>query len=74
MLHRVKAMKLPSFGKRLNPDAREVWLYFGSDPWLAAKCRAERKLPVLLLPPDKRPEQFRWPVAGKEVLMIQQGD
>jgi len=67
-------MNLPPFAKQLNPDAREVWLYFGSDPWRAAKCRAARKLPVLLLPPDKQPEQFRWPVAGKEVLLIQLGD
>jgi len=66
-------MKVPPFGKQLNSDAREVWLYFGSDPWHAAKYRAARKLPVLLLPPDKQPEQFRWPVAGKKVLMIQQG-
>jgi len=66
-------MKLPPFAKQLNPDAREVWLYFGSDPWPAAKFRAARDLPVLLLPPDKQPEQFRWPVAGKAILMIQQG-
>jgi hypothetical protein len=66
-------MKLPPFAKQMNPDAREVWLYFGGDPWPAAKCRAARKLPVLLLPPDQNPEAFRWPVAGKQVLMIQQG-
>jgi len=66
--------KLPPFAKQLKPDAVEVWIYFGSDPWPAAKYRAARKLPVLLLPPDRQPEQFRWPVAGKEVLMIQQGD
>jgi len=67
-------MKLPPFAKQLNPGAREIWIYCGSNPWRAAKFRSARKLPVLLLPPDKQPDQFRWPVSGKEVLMIQQGD
>ena len=67
-------MKLPPYARGLHPDAPEIWVYFGADAWPAAKYRAARKLPVLLLPPDRQPEQFRWPVAGKEVLMIQQGD
>jgi len=66
-------MKLPPYGKHLCSEAREIWVYFGSDPWPASKYRATRRLPALLLPPDQSPEQFRWPVAGKEVLLIQQG-
>jgi hypothetical protein len=66
-------VKLPPYGKTLQSGCCEIWVYFGSDPWRAVKCRAAHKLPVLLLPPDKEPEQFRWPVDGKEVLLIQQG-
>jgi len=66
-------MKLPPFGKRLDANSREIWVYFGTEAWNAARYRNKRKLPVLLLPPDRDPQNFRWPVAGKEVLLIQQG-
>jgi len=67
-------MKLPPYGKVVDPDAREIWVYFGADAWSSAKYRAARKLPVLLLPPDQNPDAFRWPVAGKQMLLVQQGD
>jgi hypothetical protein len=74
LFYRSEAMKRPPFAKFLIPTDREIWIYFGTEGWTAAKYRVARKLPVLLLPPDKQPEQFRWPVAGKKVLLIQQGD
>lgn len=66
-------MKLPPFAKELKPNSREIWLYFGANPWPAAKYRAARRLPVLLLPPDQNPDAYRWSVSGREVLLIAQG-
>ncbi len=57
--------RLPPFARFVPSECREVKIYAGPNPWeFSGHCRA---MPGrLILPPDAKPEDFLWPVNGRE--------
>lgn len=71
---RETARKLPPFGKQVSDGERHLWIYAGSDAW-RAKGAICRLIPGrVLLPPGESPSAYRWPVAGRDVLIVVLGD
>lgn len=67
-------MKPPPFGKQVSDDVREVLIYAGTDAW-RVKGEICRLIPGrVILPPGELPSAYRWPVAGRDVLIVALGD
>jgi hypothetical protein len=54
----------------LHHKAATPWIFVGPEAWTWAKSDTRRKL---VMPPDSRPEEFRWPVAGLEPVVLDTG-
>ena len=67
-------MKLPPFGKQVSDSVRELWVYVGTAAWRlkAESCRSRPG--KVLLPPGELPSAYRWPVSGREALIVVLGD
>jgi hypothetical protein len=66
-------MKLPPFGKLADkhPSTAELRIYLGDNPqsWNVARLRNSAG-PALLLPAGEDFSGYRWPVSGREVLLM----
>ena len=64
-------MKPAPYSHQLRASG-EIRIYFGSRAWNNARIRNSYCADALVLPDDKAPE-YRWPVRGMDVLVIQAG-
>lgn len=62
--------RLPPYALRLRPKDKCVWLFTGPAAWGWATNDARNKL---LLPPDHDPVRYRWPVADRDVVILDTG-
>lgn len=65
-------LPLPPYGRRYL-DERPCcgpWIAMGSKAWDLARRKA---VPVMVLPEDKDPANFRWPVRNQAVLLFEIG-
>jgi len=63
---------LPPYGKELlkQRTPSEIWLFLGPGAWRYAKsCYSYGKV-VLVMPEDKSPEDFNWPVQNVSLLIF----
>lgn len=65
-------MKLPPYGKGVPDACRELWIYSGDEAWQLSKLCAKNPGRVIL-PPVSDPLLYRWPVRGREALVVQDG-
>ena len=66
--------RFPPYGKQVSDGVRELLIYTGYDAW-RLKGDICRLIPGrVILPPGESPGAFRWPVAGRDVLVIVLGD
>lgn len=61
---------LPPYGRQLHPTSNCIWLFVGPAAWEWGANDARNKL---LLPPEHDPSNYRWPVAGKDVVILDTG-
>lgn len=72
-------MKNPPYSKPLKVlleqgqlPSNSVYLYIGNKAWDAAKAtHMSRPSRTLLLPPEKKPSDYDWPVKGCDILMVE---
>jgi hypothetical protein len=70
-------IRLPPFAKLAgkHPSSKELRIYVGSNYQLWDVTRLRNAYaPAVLLPPGDDFRAYRWPVNGREVLMLQVGD
>ncbi len=64
-------MKLPPFGKKFQPvPISGVRVCLGPGAWGKAKGHA---FPIMVLPQDKTPSEYRWPSDGGPALIFECG-
>ena len=62
---------LPPFGKDFQPvPASGVRVAIGADAWDFTK---RHRHPIMALPEDRHPSEFRWPSDGKPALIHERG-
>jgi hypothetical protein len=62
---------LPPYGKELlKQKPREIWLFLGPHAWRYAKNHRLSGRNVLILPEDKSPDDYYWPVQNVPVLVF----
>lgn len=63
---------LPPYGKELlkQKTPNEIWLFFGEHAWRYAKNHHAYGKAVLVMPEDKLPDDFYWPVQNTEILIF----
>lgn len=61
---------LPPYARQLRAKGGCIWLFTGPSAWEWAANDTRNKL---LLPPDHDPVRYRWPVAGKDVVILDTG-
>jgi len=68
----VNKKPLPPYGKYFvgRPPSCGVWIACGPNAWDFTKLKP---FPVLVLPDECDPADFRWPVADQDVLLIEVG-
>jgi hypothetical protein len=72
-------VKIPPYGKPLKAlleqgqlPSNSVYLYIGEKAWDKAKATAmSRPTRTLILPPEKNPSDYDWPVKGCDILIIE---
>ena len=63
---------LPPFGKKFNPIPRSgIRVATGRDAWSYAKVHWH---PMMALPDDRHPSEFRWPSDGGPALIFECGE
>ncbi len=62
---------LPPYGNRYLKEKPDLgpWVYVGDEAWNYAQIH----YPGMVLPPDRSPIEFRWPVQGEIVTVIECG-
>jgi hypothetical protein len=68
---RTKVKSAP-FSKHLRATG-EIRVYFGSRAWNNARIRNSYCADALVFPDGESPNTYRWPVCGKDVLLLQAG-
>ena len=63
-------MILPPYGKAVRPGIPNLKIYTGVDSWERAKHRVGVNLPTLVLRHGEDPTQYRWPVAGLSLIVL----
>ena len=63
-------MKLPPFAKRLRKSESLVWVFAGPLAWEWVERDTRNKL---ALPPNDSPLLYHWPVAAKDVIVLDTG-
>jgi hypothetical protein len=64
-------MKLPPFGKEFQPVPRSgVRVAIGKSAWNFQKAH---HCPIMVLPENAEPRDFRWPADGKPALVHERG-
>lgn len=65
-------MKLPPFGKQFEPVPHGgVRVAIGPGAW---KFQEKHSHPIMVLPEDAKPRDFRWPSDGKPTLIHERGE
>lgn len=71
---------LPPFGKLLESFLQfpiklksVIYLFVGKNSYNDAREVAQQFTPVLALPPDKTINDFKWPIVGQKVIIIDSG-
>ena len=65
-------MKLAAFGKQFQPvPPSGVRVAIGPTAWEKANAHA---FPIMVLPQDKNPEEYRWPSDGEPALIFECGE
>ncbi len=62
--------RLPPYARQLRPKENHIWLFTGPSAWEWAVNDTRNKL---LLPAEHDPARYRWPVAGKDVVILDTG-
>lgn len=65
-------MRLPPYGKQFleeTPSAG-IWVAIGPGAWQFAHFRT---FPVMVLPEDSKPSDYKWPSNGKPALIYERG-
>lgn len=64
------ATTLPPYARQLHPNGNCIWLFTGPSAWAWAANDRRNKL---LLPPEHDPARYHWPVANKDVVILDTG-
>lgn len=71
----------PPFGAILNQmnlsnvkPRNSIFVYCGDDSWHYAKTSNNNLTFALCLPPDKNPNEYKWPVKGQSLIICDTGN
>ena len=70
--------RLPPYGKQYIDErpALGPWVYFGAQAWRRAEALElvdAVNYPAMVLPPERQPEEYKWPVRRQDVLALETG-
>lgn len=63
----------PPFAAKIDKESDLVMIYCGARAWELAKPEGER-VASLVFPRNRDPADFRWPVQGRQVLVLAQDE
>ena len=63
-------MNLAPHGKTVRPGVKNLKIYSGDNSWGRAEHRVQVNLPTLVLPTDEDPSNYRWPVLGLSLIVL----
>lgn len=69
-MNAVPGTRLPPYARQLRAKESCIWLFTGPSAWEWAANDTRNKL---LLPPEHDPVRYRWPVADKDMLILDTG-
>ena len=67
----MKRRPLPPFAKRLTEYHRKDFAMVAIGPWAWQRAKADPRF--LVLPEGRDPHEFSWPVAGREIFLMELG-